>query len=46
MIFNSQSEFLEKISKWNFKTNPLSKVLSSLDEIEEQHKKIDKKVHY
>ena len=42
MIFNSQSEFLEKISKWNFITNPLSKVLSSLDEIEEQHQSIDK----
>ena len=27
MIFKTQSEFLEKISKWNFKTNPSVKIL-------------------
>ena len=41
MIFKQQSEFLEKISKWNFKTNPLSKIVNGIDEIAKQHKKID-----
>ena len=41
MIFKKQSEFLEKISKWGFKTNPLVKMVKSLDEIEMQHNKID-----
>ena len=43
MIFETHSEFLEKISKWNFITNPLTKVVNSLDEIEEQHQKLDNK---
>ena len=42
MIFKTQSEFLEKISKWNFKTNPLVKILRGLQEIESQHSKLDK----
>ena len=42
MIFKTQSEFLEKISRWNFVTNPLTKIVNSLDEIEKQHQKIDK----
>ena len=41
MTFNQQSEFLEKINKWKFETNPLSKIVSGLNEIESQHKKID-----
>ncbi len=41
MVFEKQSEFLEKISKWNFSTNPLSKIINGLDEIEKAHKKID-----
>ena len=41
MIFKEQSDFLKKISKWNFVTNPLSKTINSLDEIAKEHKKID-----
>ena len=42
MIFKTQSEFLEKISKWNFKTNPSVKILRGLEEIENQHSRLDK----
>ncbi len=41
MIFKSQSEFLQKISQWNFITNPLSKKIDIITEIEQYHKKID-----
>ncbi len=41
MIFKKQSEFLEKISTWGFKTNPLVKIVNDIDEIESQHTKID-----
>ena len=39
--FILQSDFLDTISKWGFKTNPLSQVVKGIDEIEDQHKKID-----
>ena len=42
MIFKKQSEFLKVIADWNFNTNPLSKIVKNLDEIEKEHKKIDK----
>ncbi len=41
MIFSTQSEFLEKIKSWGFSTNPLSKTVKNLDEIETQHSYID-----
>ena len=41
MLFKNQSEFLEQISKWNFTINPLSKIVSSIEEIEKQHSTID-----
>ena len=41
MIFKNQSEFLQKIKKWNFLTNPLSEIVSGLDQIETKHKDID-----
>ena len=41
MIFKTQSEFLEKISFWNFITNPLTKIINGIDEIEKQHERID-----
>ena len=41
MIFKYQSEFFEKISKWNFKTNPLSKIVTNTEQIEKQHKEVD-----
>ncbi len=42
MIFKTQDEFLKKISKWNFITNPLSKIVSNINEVEKQHSNIDK----
>tara|TARA_B100001063_G_scaffold12093_1_gene9394 strand:- start:6157 stop:8190 length:2034 start_codon:yes stop_codon:yes gene_type:complete len=41
MIFKTQSEFLEKISKWNFSTNPLAKAIKGIDGIEKEHENID-----
>ena len=41
MIFKKQSEFLKKIKEWNFSTNPLSEIISGLDQIETKHKEID-----
>ena len=41
MIFKTQSEFHEKISRWNFNTNPLSNIINGVDEIESQHNKLD-----
>ena len=41
MKFKTQSEFLLKLKKWGFCTNPLSKIISETNLIEEEHKKID-----
>ena len=41
MIFKKQSEFLKKIKKWNFSTNPLSESIKGLDQIQNIHKRID-----
>ena len=41
MIFKKQSEFLEKLNKWNFEINPLSKIIKGIDQIDKQYKKID-----
>ena len=41
MVFKTQSDFLEKISKWNFTTNSLSKIIFGTDEIQKQHDEID-----
>ena len=38
--FETQSEFLEQISYWNFKTNPLIKAYD-INEIKKQHEKIN-----
>ncbi len=40
-IFKKQSEFLKKINQWGFVTNPLSKITSGINEIEEQHDKLE-----
>jgi len=40
-IFKTQSEFLEKISDWNFSTNSLIKVTKSIDEIKKHYEKIN-----
>ena len=41
MIFSKQSEFLKKIKKWGFSVNPLPQVVKGIDDIENQHSKID-----
>ena len=41
MIFETQSSFLKKINEWNFSINPLSKIVSSSDEIQDYYDKID-----
>ena len=38
MIFKKQSEFLIKIEEWGFSVNPLSKIVSGVSELENQHK--------
>ena len=40
-IFKTQSEFLNKISGWNFSTNSLTKVTKSIDEIKKHYEKIN-----
>ncbi len=42
MVFSTQSNFLKKISDWGFSINPLSKTINGINQIENQHKKIDK----
>ena len=41
MVFKTQSEFLQKIKKWNFSTNPLSETVNGLEQIVIKHKKVD-----
>jgi DNA ligase (NAD+) len=41
MIFKTQSSFLNQLASWKFKTNPLSKIVKNLKEIQDQHEKID-----
>ena len=41
MIFKTQSDFLKKISDFNFVTNPLVKTIKTPEEIESHQKKID-----
>ena len=41
MQFSSQFEFLKKIKDWGFATNPLSKKVQGIEQIENQHKFID-----
>ena len=41
MIFKTQSEFLERIKKWNFNINPLSQSITGLEQIEKKHKEIE-----
>ena len=42
MLFKNQSDFLKKISKWGFKTNPHNYLAKNILNIEIQHKKIEK----
>ena len=40
-FFSSQSEFLEKIKRWGFLVNPLSKIVKGIKDIEKQHEDLD-----
>ena len=40
-IFKKQSDLLEKLKNWNFPINPHCKVISSIDEIEKNHKELE-----
>ena len=42
MIFKKQSDFLQKINKWGFKINPLSKIIFDMDSIETHHKRVER----
>ena len=39
--FSKQSEFLNQLSQWGFSTNPLSRELKSINDIEKHHSEID-----
>ena len=39
--FLKQSEFLNQLSQWGFSTNPLSRELKSINDIEKHHSEID-----
>ena len=41
MNFKTQSDFLKKINEWNFSTNPLSKIVKNLKEVQDNYFKID-----
>ena len=41
MIFKTQSEFLNTINNFNFKTNSLSEVVTNYEEIQKKHSQID-----
>ena len=42
MNFKNQSEYLKLLKNWGFKTSAYNKLLSSIDDIEENHKTIEK----
>ena len=39
--FDKQSEYLKLLKAWGFNTNPLNKVLNTIEEIEKNHKTIE-----
>ncbi len=41
MIFDTQFEFLKQIQKWGFETNPLSKPINGIEDIEKNHSELD-----
>ena len=42
LIFKKQSDFLNKINEWGFKTNPHNFLANNLEEINDQYNKIEK----
>ena len=43
LIINNQSDFLKKLTQWGFKTNPLNKLVSGVENLMENYKEIEKK---
>ena len=41
LIFKNQTDFLKKINDWGFKTNPYNYLANNINEIEDQHSKIE-----
>ena len=40
---NNQFDFLKKLNEWGFKTNPLNKLISGVDNLIENYNKVEKK---
>ncbi len=40
-IFEKQSEYLKLLKTWGFNTNPLNKLVTTIEDIEKNHKKIE-----
>jgi len=44
--FKKQSEYLKLLKSWGFKTSPLNKLVNDINEIENNHKELEKKRSY
>ena len=40
---NNQYDFLNKLSKWGFKTNPLNKLIKGIDNLLKNYDEVEKK---
>ena len=45
IYFNKQSEFLNFLKEWGFKTNSYNKVICSIDKLVQNHKELENKRH-
>ena len=43
LLTENQSEFIKKLSKWGFKTNPLNKLISGVKNLIQNYNEIEKK---
>ena len=43
LLVKNQSDFIHKLSKWGFKTNPLNKIISGVKNLIENYNEIEKK---
>ena len=43
LMVKSQSDFLKKLTTWGFKTNPLNKLITGIDNLMENYNEIEKK---
>ena len=42
LMVNNQYDFLKKLTEWGFKTNPLNKLISGVENLMENYKEIEK----